>query len=895
MLLNPQQDLAALAPLLVREVRRGSWLDAFLIAAGLNQIVDDWLNPEVYPLDNAAEYLAVQGRIGGRAAKALSGVCRGMGGRRPGARRVTRWARRLAGIVEALAGTVATAEDPPSRVRIELLASCTSLVNAAQELPVGVRRSMIRLPACFRNLDQQPADLARLAGEVRHRWPDRQRPLVVVGVRTSGSYQAPLCAAYLKAAGWEHVEVLTVRPGRRLLPVERALVRSAMRRGGLGLLVDDPPVTGTALATAARLLESAGATPETIVPLIQLCPGGGGLPAALGRYPSVVLPPDAWAIAERFSVEAVQRDLSALVGPGTSVLRAERAPLPSPPGARGHRRALYRVTLRDDQAGTRTERHLLVEGVGLGWLGTVTPKTAAAVPRFSPEMFGINDGLLYREWLPDEQRVDAPEGQLLTSAIAAYVTERRRALAVPGDMSLRLVGHKPVWEVASSMLSGVFGRAWPVAKVAVVDRVVRQLLHVDEPSVVDGRTDPAWWFSRDSSERGVVKVQPANRSFSHLGLACFDPAFDLAGATARTLDPAFPRRLRRAYAELGNAPVDEERCLLYELAHLWDRERRHPEEAAELRRARSRALQRYFADVYLADVTPSSSGPLCALDVDGVLETEHLGFPSLTPAAARALRALMLHGYRPVLATGRSVDEVAERCRAYRLAGGVAEYGAVTYTSEGRRVRGLVAPGAAAALERVRSALREVEGVQVDRDYQFAVRAYTGGAGGARRGLAPETTAACLERAGADGIRAIPGDGQTDFVVEGWDKGVGLRALADELSRRDGSQPARPFALAVGDTASDLAFAGLAARACAPAHARAALGAAGFEIMRLPYQAGLAQAVAGLLGHEPGACSICRPSPLSAGRELLLTLLAAQERGGRGLVTQAVKLAVGSR
>jgi len=489
---------------------------------------------------------------------------------------------------------------------------------------------VIRLPACFRNFDQQPADLAGLVGAFGERWPDRRRPLLVVGVRTSGSYQAPLCAAFLKADGWEHVRVLTVRPERRLSRQERAVVRSVASGGGLALLTDDPPVTGTALARATRELERAGAPPEAIVLLVQLFAGERGLPVALERYQSVVLPADAWAIDERLSPEAVTRDLSALLGPTVSVLTVAPVPLPSPPPARGHRRALYRVSLRERATGAHREEHVLVEGVGLAWLGAETMASAGAACQFSPRVFGIRRGLLYREWLPGDRRVDSLDGgsgDLVASAVAAYVNERRRALDVPEDMSLRLVGQKPVWDVASMILSSGFGRAWPLVKVALVDRLVKRLLYVDQPSIVDGRTELACWFFKDRSKRILVKVHPANRSFSHLGLACFDPTFDLAGATAWTSQPSFPAKLRRAYAELGNAPVDEERWLLYELAHLWDRERKHPKEAAELRRARSRAVQRYFADVYLADVNPSSSGPLCALDVDGSSRPSTLAFP----------------------------------------------------------------------------------------------------------------------------------------------------------------------------------------------------------------------------------------------------------------------------
>jgi hydroxymethylpyrimidine pyrophosphatase-like HAD family hydrolase len=338
--------------------------------------------------------------------------------------------------------------------------------------------------------------------------------------------------------------------------------------------------------------------------------------------------------------------------------------------------------------------------------------------------------------------------------------------------------------------------------------------------------------------------------------------------------------------------VDEERWLLYELAHLWGRQRTHPEEEMRLRRTRARALQRYFAAVYLHDVEASPSGPLCVLDVDGVLETQHLGFPGLTPASARTLRALMLHGYRPLLATGRSLGEVEERCRAYGLEGGVAEYGAVTYVVGGQRVSELLPRSAAAALARLRRALSETDGVHLDGDYRFAVRAYVVDGRGARRGLPAATVDACLSRSRADGVHPIPGEAQTDFMAAGVDKASGLRALVGDLRPATPGSDGRPLALAVGDTVSDASLAALAVLACAPAHAPAAMQAAGYQRMTKAYQAGLAEAVGLLLGHPPGTCPICRPPVITRERDLLLSLLAAQENGSRSMAVQVAKLAL---
>jgi len=45
-----------------------------------------------------------------------------------------------------------------------------------------------------------------------------------------------------------------------------------------------------------------------------------------------------------------------------------------------------------------------------------------------------------------------------------------------------------------------------------------------------------------------------------------------------------------------------------------------------------------------------ATGPLVAVDLDGVLECDPLGYPATSPSGALAVRALIAHGYRPVAA-----------------------------------------------------------------------------------------------------------------------------------------------------------------------------------------------------------------------------------------------------
>jgi 3-deoxy-D-manno-octulosonate 8-phosphate phosphatase KdsC-like HAD superfamily phosphatase len=386
------------------------------------------------------------------------------------------------------------------------------------------------------------------------------------------------------------------------------------------------------------------------------------------------------------------------------------------------------------------------------------------------------------------------------------------------------------------------------------------------------------WFE-DPARKSLVKANAAERTFSNRNLAHADVAFDVASAGVAW--PHLAAEVRTAFAAQTGEAIDAERWFVLRLVALWAARRDGELSRQEERRACSRVLQDYIAEVYLDDLPAATTGPLCGIDLDGVLETETLGFLGTSPAGGRALRALRAHDFRAVLVSGRSAGEVAERCRAYGLAGGVAEYGAATCSGGGADVRSELTGAQTAAVEAARAVLVPWPGVEIGSDHSFIVRAWTRDAAGRRCPLPREAVAAALA---CGPLRSIDGDDQTDLVPVGADKATGMRALADRLST-DGR-----LALAVGDTAEDLPMLGLASVAVAPRNASAAVRDAGVRIARRSYQAGTAEAVGHLIGHEPGGCPQCRAAESGRQRRRVLRILAARERGRAGLVAAAVTL-----
>jgi hydroxymethylpyrimidine pyrophosphatase-like HAD family hydrolase len=951
-------------------VGRDEWeraFDAFLLAAGMNQIVEDYLQRDVFSLAKVASRVEEVGGplIGALAARsALLTRAAGISLRKlsPSDRRVRRMEAKLASIVSLLAKEVAyqTGEFPGRTEAGELATAADTVLEPVAQWPRPLRESLVRIAQCFRSFDQRPEDCRRLARLLAAEFPDRQTPILVVGVRTSGSYLAPLQSAMLEGNGYSHVACMTVRPGHELLAHEAERITSTARAGGLVCLVDDPPRTGLQLAAASETLLSLGVPPQSLVLLVQLFGPPTSLPAPLRKYQSIVLPWERWSVREKLSEEAVLETLRRLLR-GRTILRAtgtrwrevvvgaidEVKNLPGPVTGglprRGHVGAVFRARLVDQRSGEQVDHEVYVQGVGLGYLGRHTLAVSSRVGAFLPQIYGLEDGLLYRAWLPNEWRLGTPSpaGEAaLADRVTSYVLARRETLAVPDDTSKRLRGRGPVWELVGEMLSDVFGRGKLVSS-PLTRRSARRLVRPMRASVVDGSMALSHWFAPPAQAYvdSMQKIDFAERAYSNQDAYCYDAVFDLACAAAdyAAAHPAedgaldFGDRLRDLYERRTGEAIENERWLLYQLLyHHWIGGRRYlaavtrragedqrepADDVANRRlenggahalfsrllagqRAMALAHQRYFGDLFFADVTHLGSGPVCAIDLDWVLETRWLGFPAISPTGALALRALLRHDCRPLIVTGRSLGEVRARCSAYRFPGGVAEYGAVVYAHDSNRARSLLTAADHDELEALRRILLEVRGVRLDPFYEHGIRAYRVDTEGRASGL-DETTIRCvLERhGGPERIRAIAAPSQTDFSLVHIDKGRGLCALIEELDGNTNEHGATEVAFAIGDSVSDLPVLALADRAFAPANAdpqlrkRAATDAHAIEFVRRPAQAGLLLAVSAFLGHRPGRCDICAPpQPTSLETRMVLAALRALDGGRVTKLKQALRL-----
>jgi hydroxymethylpyrimidine pyrophosphatase-like HAD family hydrolase len=939
-IVNPLADFAHLSVLLTEqfdapltpETADERTLNVFLLVGGLHQILEDYLHQQAPLLDRAAKRLRsydhpVASR-GAFAAETIAAVRSAVRIRRPRVRSLISRAQDLTEVLEAAATAVVAGDDALERA--ERL--WRQLHPAVDVFPRRLLESTVRLPNPFTKFGQRPQDCADLVRKFAERWPDRELQVLVIGVRTSGTYLAPLCRATLIERGYRRVQMLTVRQGQRWRRDEVTRLSDCVNDRGIVLVTDDPPRSGAAFARVAQDCIDHGVPPGRVVLAVQLSGDEESLPEVLRRYTTVLLPRDEWTTERRLSPAAVQRSLEDMLV-GREIVTPQRTRLhvaavgdvdrisSDRSSARARTRAVYRVRLVGKD-GRQTEQDVYVCGVGLGYFGDYHRAVAERLRRHLPQVYGVADGLLFREWLPSRSRIAGVAPPRLEERIASYVLERREALSVDRELAARTTDQYSSWDLVADILGWALLGQLRILVAPLTWAAARRLTAVGRPALVDGSMSVSNWFAVPASSpaNGAVKVEPDTHTFESAARVTFDPLFDLASAGASfdaeellsgdgPHDRAFSERLVDAYESLSGEAVERERWFLYQalqnrreldgLLRLGDVLVDQDQNARRLlatERALAAAEQRYIGDVFLRDLAPPRDGPLCALDIDWVLETRWLDFPVVTPNGALALRALTRHGFRPVLATGRALPELRMRVRAYRLAGGVAEYGAVVYDDAGGRSLSQLSPEEEAELERLRKALRRTPGVYVDDAHRHSVRAIRL-VDGRRRGLADETIGAALNAAGVEeSVRVVYGHLQTDFAPTSVDKGIGLRALAQALA----ADATEPFAFAIGDDLPDVPMLELAARRFAPANASPSLREAlatvpDTQIVRRPRADGLLEAVQVFLGHDPRRCRICAPPRLSPRTPLLTIPLAAVDANRLGRLRHIAALAASLR
>lgn len=676
----------------------------------------------------------------------------------------------------------------------------------------------MKVPSCFRAQDLSPVDCFELARRFALTAPAGSDALVV-GIRTSGSYMAPLVAGWLRSRGFV-ARYTTLRPKAPLVGVESEVIRRQCASSVL--IVDDPPMTGASYLRTAMRLEQCGVARRSITLLVPVGAESaletGGLAPEFDSYNRVELPHRELEVRRQLPSPELLSFLASAVGhPGALVTPVLSADEVEQQARRRHVKQVYEV----EGAG-----RVHVKGVGVGWFGYPARHAVSALSGRIPEVVGFWGTLMVTREVPAGPPTGPP-----CQDIAAYVATRAQALRLPGRRPSEKFQKDGFYRLAK-LMARVHGPLAPL-RMARLRRELAQAVGEAPACLLDGRMGREEWFDGSPPLKGDFE----EHAFDKDDLGLHDPAYDLAGALLE-LGPsrAFEASLVSRYAALsGDLKVRSRLTVALLLYGAFLLERRSWEVEGELGTAawagavqawlEAEAAMTWSVNRLLGDAFPArpaeQAAVLWSIDVDGVLEDAGLGFPSATPAAALALQRAHEAGALVVLNSGRSLPELVLRCDAMRLDGAVAEYGSAIWDAMSGLSQSLLDDDEREALGLVRLAASRLSGVHLDSRYRHSVRARRF-VGGKLRALGAEQIQPLLE-AGGDRVRAIQGVRQTDFISSAHDKGSGLDQLRGRLRFRGA-------VLAVGDAEPDVPMAVRATRAYAPLHREASLAQAAVHL-----------------------------------------------------------------
>jgi len=876
----------------------------FLLSCGLLNCVDGHLRGLALRLPSRVEGTAI-GRGATRFVEAISNSPWSQ-------RKVGRWRQQW---LSDLNNFLSLIVSPRASDAKSLADSGHKLTRLGSLLPPKLLTKQLAIPSPFSHLDLTPNDVLRLGEFFVGRFPKRAQPVLIVGLRTSGSYFAPLLRAFLETEGYRSVELLTVEPLKGVGRREEIKLKQFAARGYWALIVDDSPDSSRTLLAASDIVRRAGFAVDSIKFLAPSHPASLTWFKTLPEGSVITLLPERWHKQELLNSKVVElrlveyfrsRNFARVSVAATNEFDARMQNTAS--DERGIRlKRIFEVQLETPE-GKKQTKYILAKSVGWGWLSYRAFLIGHRLAGFVPPILGLRDGILYMEWIPQPAVEPGNKHNVLLDASAVYVAARVRRLNLAASAAdVELKRYNNGIRVLEKALSRAYGRfLTDLLMRSRVGGLVRDL-GCPCPTLVDGNMNSSEWIL---GPQRPLKTDYEHHGMGKTALNVTDPAYDLADVILNlALSPEEENSLVKQYiAESGDAGVERRLFIHKLLAGLWAMSQIQQQ---LFNSPRGRDAQRDYhlrfmnAWNFLTVQTARHCGSLChprtdlhwraplvVLDVDGVLDRRLFGFPCTTAAGMEALSLLNAYNFSVALNTARSAAEVKEYCKAYSLSGGIAEHGSYLWDAVRQRERVLISAKTARQLEELRSHLRSIPGVFLDERHQYSIRAFT------YREKPPGLIQSLLSSARSSSI----GDGalapisthilhqllvdlrldrltfhhttiDTTIVAKEADKGTGLVALRDWVLADDAET------IAVGDTEHDLAMFRAATRSFAPSNinCRPQARLLGCRIARYPHQRGLLEIVSKIVHSNKARC-VLGESLMPRDDDLFMTVLRAADQ-----------------
>lgn len=774
--------------------------------------------------------------------------------------RVVRWKRNWNRCIEQVCALLVENSAPRSERIMEINKKIAPLIRL--ELPDTLLQRRMKINEGFRCQDLTHFDVFSLVQKFITASNNHYSPVMIVGIRTAGAYFAPLAKAYLSSLGWPNVSWMTIRPREGLARGEKKALRRMMFRSSPVLVIDDYQNTGQTFLRTSKLLTTRRISPRRVTFLapnhsyetgwtniVRKLTGSKVIALEheelykrkLMQAPSIeklalqYFSGEQWAnvsVETTKETEAINSRLQAHYAEGFQV-RLKR---------------LYEFRASNDHAKPEVRR-VIAKSVGWGWLGYHAFIMSKRMHEFVPACIGLRNGLLLMDWIDRASKEKKEIGAAVSvQTLASYIAARTNRLRLKEDPRRGNPDYGWGWLEILSIVRRAYGNyLGRIIDKKLLAELQRKLQYT--PAVTDGKILPHEWIENHD---GLFKVDFEHHNFGAPELDIVDPVYDVAGAVFEFQMPrSTEEEFLQAYKNYTGDNSARDRLLLYKLLY-GIRVMRKSAEFARLLRSEMGNKRSTYARTFLAGTMNRFAAglhqrtyhgewtkKLFFLDLDGVYDTEVLGFPHTTVSGIQAIACLRTDGWSIILNTGRSIQHVKLYCTAYTFQGGVGEYGSVFFDNVLKQEIPLIDDDGKEQLSRCREVIRTLSGVFIDPEYTYSVRAYRYN-DSRTSGLSVEEARNLLVKHNLHKLTFIARDADTYIIQKECSKKSGVQFVRKYL------QNSAAAVAAIGDSDEDIGMLEEAEHGYVPRNCSKGLqqkaGSAGWKILHHRGAKGLLEA-----------------------------------------------------
>ena len=665
------------------------------------------------------------------------------------------------------------------------------------KFPKSLLERRMKINEGYRCQDLTHHDILKMADKFLETFPDKDSTYVVIGPRTAGSYFAPLVKVYLEANGMTNVSWLTIRPKKGLSGSEKKKFRKNLNDKINVLLIDDYSNSGNTFRKLQKIIYKFDIPPNRTTILAPIHPVKPDVKLSDSNFVKVIPLSHNELYKRKIFIKENIHELIKNYFAGNDSLSVSLVSNPLidtlnsdfekhyEDSFQVRLKKLFEVTISTSEGQIITKR-IFVKSVGWGWLGYHAYFAGKCLKNFVPEVLGLRNGMLFTEWVEGTNIDNHSISNGDIEKIACYIASRVHELKLTEDPRFNKPDICWGWLELLAILRRAYGiRTGYLKYRSLHAHLAKSIKSI--PVLIDGRMKPEEWIKSDDK---LVKTDFEQHNFGAPELDIVDPAYDLAAVCFEfQLSTVDEKRLMDRYiSDSGDEHICD-RLILYKLLYGTIANRRSRFEIFESneRKKKLNANQRYlnswgflnysmnnFCSGIIKQANPLPKSRLFFMDIDGVFDTEVLGFPHTTISGILGMVMLENDGYEIIPNTGRSIENVQSYCSSYNFVGGIAEFGSVIWDNLKKTEIPLVKSDVRDQLNTCRQILQNDESIFIDTSYRYSIRAYRYNSK-RTEGLQPNESKEVLEKYHLGNLKIINRHEDTYFVDKDTSKGNALK------------------------------------------------------------------------------------------------------------------------